>query len=161
MFKVAGDKVLRRWNQNNRAHAVSACISLWCNRLDACTSKAYACLYCMHYSMMSQANACSYCMGSLVLILSRIYLYLQLLWIVLKKKTIGQIFDALHIFVTCIWAPKSLKVLINTNISFSSKWNIFWEVRNVFLTYDKCQIFDILFKSHAFWILGASLLNKN
>jgi hypothetical protein len=29
---------------------------------------------------MSQADACSYCMGSVVLISSQIYLYLQLLW---------------------------------------------------------------------------------
>ncbi len=29
--KVAGVKVYPRWNQNNRAHAVTACISLWCH----------------------------------------------------------------------------------------------------------------------------------
>jgi len=46
---------------------------------DACTSQAYACMYCMHCPMTSQADACSYCMGSVVLILSQIYLYLQLL----------------------------------------------------------------------------------
>jgi hypothetical protein len=32
--------------------------------------------------MTSQADACSYCMGSVVLISSQIYLYLQLLWII-------------------------------------------------------------------------------
>jgi len=31
------------------------------------------------WPMTSRADACSYCMGSVVLILSRIYLYLQLL----------------------------------------------------------------------------------
>ncbi len=46
---------------------------------DACTSQAYSCMYCMHCPMMSQADACSYCMGSVVLILSRMYLYLQVL----------------------------------------------------------------------------------
>ncbi len=34
---------------------------------------------CLHCPMTSQANACSYCMGFVVLILFRIYLYLQLL----------------------------------------------------------------------------------
>ncbi len=49
------------------------------SQADACTSQAYACMYCMHCPMTSQANACSYCMDSVVLIFSRIYLYLQLL----------------------------------------------------------------------------------
>jgi hypothetical protein len=50
------------------------------SQADACTSQAYACMYCMHCPMTSQADACSYCMGSVVLISSQIYLYLQLLW---------------------------------------------------------------------------------
>jgi hypothetical protein len=51
------------------------------SQADACTSQAYACMYCMHCPLMSQADACSYCFGSVVLILSQIYLdlYLQLL----------------------------------------------------------------------------------
>ncbi len=40
----------------------------------AFTSQAYACMYCMHCSMMSQADACSYCMVSVVWISSWIYL---------------------------------------------------------------------------------------
>ncbi len=55
---------------------VSACDVI----ADACTSQAYVCMYCMHCPMMSQVDACSYCMGSVVLISSGIYLYLQLLW---------------------------------------------------------------------------------
>ncbi len=43
------------------------------SQADAFTSQAYACMYCMHCPMMSQADACSYCIGSVVLILSRIY----------------------------------------------------------------------------------------
>ncbi len=50
------------------------------SQANACTSHAYGCMCCMHCPMTSQADACSYCMGSVVLILSRIYLYLQLLW---------------------------------------------------------------------------------
>jgi hypothetical protein len=46
---------------------------------NACTSQAYACIFCMHCPMTSQADSCSYCMGSVVLILSWIYLNLQLL----------------------------------------------------------------------------------
>ncbi len=102
LHKVAGVKVYLRQTWNFRYHAVSACIGLWCHR-PACTSQAYACMYCIHCCMTSQADACSsqayacmYCihcpmtskadaysyyMGSVVLILSWIYLYLQLLWI--------------------------------------------------------------------------------
>jgi hypothetical protein len=49
------------------------------SQANACASQAYVCMYCMHYPMMSQADACSYCTGSVVLISSRIYIYLQLL----------------------------------------------------------------------------------
>jgi hypothetical protein len=49
------------------------------SQADACTSQADACTYCMHCLMTSQAGACNYCIGSVVSILSRIYLYLQLL----------------------------------------------------------------------------------
>ncbi len=49
------------------------------SQADACTLQAYACMYCMHCPMMSQGDAGSYCMGSVVLILSRIHLYLQLI----------------------------------------------------------------------------------
>jgi hypothetical protein len=38
------------------------------------------------WPMTSQADACSYCMGSVVLILSRIYLHLQLLWYHWQRK---------------------------------------------------------------------------
>jgi hypothetical protein len=48
------------------------------SQADACTSQAYACMYCI-CPMTSQADACSYCMGFVVLISYRIYLYLQLL----------------------------------------------------------------------------------
>ncbi len=51
------------------------------SQANACTSQACACMYCMHCPVTSQADACSYCMGSVVLILSQIYLYLQLLWV--------------------------------------------------------------------------------
>ncbi len=50
------------------------------SQANACTWQAYACMCCMLCPMMLQADACSYCMGSVVLILPRIYLYLQLLW---------------------------------------------------------------------------------
>ncbi len=51
----------------------SKCMQQPCDR--PVTSQADACMYCNHCPMTSQANACSYCMGSVVLILSRIYLY--------------------------------------------------------------------------------------
>jgi hypothetical protein len=51
------------------------------SQADACTSQAYSSMYYMHCPMTSQADACSYCMGSVVLISSWLYLYLQLLWI--------------------------------------------------------------------------------
>jgi len=70
--KVAGVKVYPRWNQNNRAHAVTACIGLWCHKL-----MLHLTGLCMH--AMPHYVTGSYCMGSAVLILSQIYLYLQLL----------------------------------------------------------------------------------
>jgi hypothetical protein len=39
------------------------------------TSQANVCMHSMHCPMMSWADACSSCMGSVVLILSQIYLY--------------------------------------------------------------------------------------
>jgi hypothetical protein len=76
--KLAGVKVYLRQTRNFRAHAVSACIGLWCHgamhEVCACIS-----LWCMHQPVMSQAHhmvaACTYCMGSKVSSLSRIYLY--------------------------------------------------------------------------------------
>ncbi len=68
-------KVDRDENQNNRDHAVTACISLWCH--GQCKHNPVRCMY---QPVTSQADACSYCMGSVVLILSQIYLFLQLLW---------------------------------------------------------------------------------
>jgi hypothetical protein len=59
------------------------------SQANACTSQAYACMYCMHCPLTSQADACSYCMCSIVLILSRIYLYLQLLWVPIGTKNLG------------------------------------------------------------------------
>ncbi len=47
------------------------------SQADAWTSQANACTYCMHCLMTSQANACSYCMGSVVLIMSWIYLHIH------------------------------------------------------------------------------------
>ncbi len=51
----------------------------------------------------------------------------------------GQIFDAWRISVTRVSAPKSLKVVLNTNIFFSSKWNIFLKLIHVSLRYDQRQ----------------------
>ncbi len=48
------------------------------SQANACTSQVCTCMYCMHCPMTSQADACSYCLGSVVLISSLIYLYLQL-----------------------------------------------------------------------------------
>ncbi len=80
--KVAGVKVYQRQTWNFRFHAVSACIGLWHHRpMHAPHRLMHAC-YWRHCPITSQVDACSYCMGSVVLILSRIYLYLQLLWAV-------------------------------------------------------------------------------
>ncbi len=77
--KVAGAKVYLRQNQNDSPCCNCMHRPAVTSQANACTSQAYACMYCMHCPMMSQADACSYCMGSIVLILSWIYLYLQLL----------------------------------------------------------------------------------
>ncbi len=68
-INVARVKVYPRQTWNFRPHAVSK------PQADACTSQAYACMYYMHCPMASKADACTYCMGSVVLILSGIYLY--------------------------------------------------------------------------------------
>jgi hypothetical protein len=48
IFKVVGDKVYPRWNQNKRAHAVTACIGVWCHgamhAVHACISQWGACI---------------------------------------------------------------------------------------------------------------------
>jgi hypothetical protein len=62
-------------------------------------------------------------------------------------QTLVEIFAACHISATHISAPKSLKSKVNTNIFFSSKWNIFWELRQVLLRYDKRQKFGPLVKA--------------
>jgi hypothetical protein len=59
------------------------------------------------------------------------------------KWTKGQIFEACRISATSVSAPKRLKVVLNTNIFFSSKWNLFLELRHVSLRYDKHQKFDL------------------
>ncbi len=80
IHKVAGVKVYLRQTWNVRSHAVSACIGLWHHRLmHALHWLMHACMHYMHCPMTSQAHACSYYMGSVALISSRIYLYLQLL----------------------------------------------------------------------------------
>ena len=53
------------------------------------TSWGNACSTCMHQPVMSQVNACTYCMGSKVSSLSRIYLYLRLLWILNGRNPIS------------------------------------------------------------------------
>ncbi len=63
-------KVYPRLNQNNRAHAVTACIGLCCH---GAMHAVHACI--MHWPVMSQADACTYCIRSKVSSLSRIYLY--------------------------------------------------------------------------------------
>ncbi len=87
--KAAGVKVYPRQTWNFRAHAVSACISLWRHKtMHAVHAKetspismvhACICLCCMHQPVTSRADhmvaACTYCMGSKVSSLSRIYLY--------------------------------------------------------------------------------------
>ncbi len=52
-------------------------------------------------------------------------------------------FDACHISMTRVSAPNSLKVVIITNISFKSNWNISLEVRHMSLRYDKHQKFGL------------------
>ncbi len=80
---------------------------------------------------------------------------------------IGQIFDACYISLTRVLAPKSLKVLLNTNIFFGSKWNIFLELRHVSLIYAKHkqfgQVSTIFIERTSMlcllWLLTICLLN--
>jgi len=77
--KVVGAKVYPRQTWNFRSHAVSACIGLWHHRpMHAPCRLMHANTGCIA-PWQSQADECSYCMGPVVLILSQIYLYLQLL----------------------------------------------------------------------------------
>jgi hypothetical protein len=78
--KVAGVKVFSETNLKLKI-SCSRCMHHQpvMSQANACTSQAYACMYFMHCPMMSQTDAWSYCMGSVVWILSQIYLYLQLL----------------------------------------------------------------------------------
>ncbi len=61
--------------QNNRAHALTACIGLETSWGNACSTCMYKPVRCMHWPVMSQSNVCTYCMGSKVSSLSQIYLY--------------------------------------------------------------------------------------
>ncbi len=87
--KVAGVKVYLRRNWNNGAHAVTACIGLWRHGPQwAHTTEIglmkiknvhvvpfLSPLWLWHHGPIT----CTYCMGSKVLSLSRVYLYLQLI----------------------------------------------------------------------------------
>ncbi len=73
---------------------------------------------------------------------------------------LGQIFDACRILATPISAPKRLKVVLNTNIFFSSKWNILLELRHVSLRYDKGKKFGLL-TSVAAWDINFTALVSN
>jgi hypothetical protein len=55
----------------------------------------------------------------------------------------GQTFDAFRISAGCISALKSLIVVENTNIFFSSKCNTFVELRRVSLRYDNHKKFGL------------------
>ncbi len=65
-------KGISRQNQKNRAHAVTACISLWHR---GGNNMVAACTYCMNRPVTSWADdmvaACTYCMGTKVSSLSR------------------------------------------------------------------------------------------
>jgi hypothetical protein len=60
-FKVAGDKGISKKNQNNRAHAVTACIGLWCHgarqAVHACISLWGACIILWHHRPMHALTA--------------------------------------------------------------------------------------------------------
>ncbi len=81
--KVAGDKGISEVKSKQQSPCSNCMHRHVMSQVNACTSQAYACMYCMNCPMMSQANSCSYCMGSVVLISSWIFLYLQLLWLAL------------------------------------------------------------------------------
>ncbi len=64
------------------------------SQANACTSHSYPCMYCLPCPMTSQADACSYCMDSVVSISSQIYLYLQLLCVILTLIALNE--SAIH-----------------------------------------------------------------
>jgi hypothetical protein len=72
--KVAGDKGISK-TKSKQQSACSNCmhqpVTSWGNPCSTCMHKP---VKCMHWTVMSQADACSYCTGSVVLILSQIYL---------------------------------------------------------------------------------------
>ncbi len=71
----------------------------------------------------------------------RVVIYDRHMFIV--QATEGEIFYACRTSMTHVSAPKSLKVVVITNIFFSSKWNIFLELRHVSLRNNKCQKFGL------------------
>ncbi len=120
--KISGVKVYPRQTWNFRAHAVSACISLWRHsamhavHAIEISLMVHACIYlcCMHQPVTSRANhvvaACTYCMGSKVSSLSQIYFTpatLYLGWFVTQIRWfLIEISEACHISATLISGPK-------------------------------------------------------
>jgi hypothetical protein len=103
---------------------------------NACNSQAYASMYCMHCPMTSQADACSYCMGSVALILSRIYLYLYLLcvcycllWCQLPSESVK--LTQLHQNESELAWPGFVVFIKNSN-QFFMYWDILYWILNVF-----------------------------
>jgi hypothetical protein len=62
----------------------------------------------------------------------------------IKDLMFGEICDTDRISGTRILAPKSLRVVVNTNFFFSSKWNFFLELICVSLRYNRHQIFRFI-----------------
>ncbi len=62
----------------------------------------------------------------------------------IKDLMLGEICDTGRISATRILAPKSLRVVVNTNFFFSSKWNFFLELRYVSLRYNRHKIFRFI-----------------
>ena len=74
-FKVAGDKGISETKSKQQSPCSNCMHRLVMSWVNACSTSMHKPVRCMYQPVMSQADACSYCMGSVVLILSWIYLY--------------------------------------------------------------------------------------
>ncbi len=123
------------------------------SQANACTSQAYACMYCMHCPMMSEVDACSYCLGSVVLISSQIYLYLQPLWFQFRS------FHRFQTQVQKFWF-RSFRILIwtrNCKISISQLPTLSNAMWRRFARLRKCKncIFIFLYLCRQSSLLGS------
>jgi len=113
-------KVYLRQNQNNRVHAATACIGLWCHGAMQCSICMHKPVRCRQWPVTSEADTCTYCMDLKFQVCLRYTLHL-LLWVQKQVLHWYQLyvllgFDFVKLLLNIIFSKKSK--------NFTLKWPI-------------------------------------